>query len=277
MSQYKRPIQVRQDDPICSVSALEGTVIGILFEKTGKEIKEAIGRRTTAIDGRVTECESVIGTVREFLKGKETQIKELEEVKTAREDDRKAKMRPHERQIEDVFHRMRMESHDHAMQTEKLIAEKATTFADKFDEHKDNFKAVDEFLEEKYIDDQVELLSTRSMSSGWQGCQGSQGAHGSQGWQGYVGSKKGKGGAEEFSDEEDQALARLNTLKNIVRVYLDRVNRIVILIEQLKEEKRRLSLIERNLDEKRAYKLDLNKLSAFGFEDVDLLAGSVQK
>jgi hypothetical protein len=56
------------------------------------------------------------------------------------------------------------------------------------------------------------------------------------------------------------------------------VNRIVILIEQLKEEKRRLVLIEQGLDEKRPYKLDLNKLSAFGFEEeMNSSAASAQK
>jgi len=44
------------------------------------------------------------------------------------------------------------------------------------------------------------------------------------------------------------------------------------MILQLEEEKRRLSLIARNLDEKRSYKLDLNKLSAFGFEDVETVS-----
>ena len=38
MSEYREPIAIAEDDPICSASALNGTVIGILFEKTGKEI-----------------------------------------------------------------------------------------------------------------------------------------------------------------------------------------------------------------------------------------------
>ena len=39
---------------------------------------------------------------------------------------------------------------------------------------------------------------------------------------------------------------------------------------KLEEEKRRLDLISRNIESDRIYKLDLNKLSAFGFEDIEI-------
>ena len=39
---YKEPIKISANDPICSATALEGTIIGILFDKTGADIQAAI-------------------------------------------------------------------------------------------------------------------------------------------------------------------------------------------------------------------------------------------
>jgi len=266
MSQYKKAIQIRLDDPICSVSAIEGTVIGILFERKGKEIKEAIQKRVVSIDGKVSECEAMVGSVQVFLKDKERQVKELEELHTARADEREAKLRPMEREIKEVCHRMNRVSFEHNTETEKLMAQKATSFVDRFNDYKDRLKKVDEFLEEVHNEERAALLS----NTGAQGCMGSQGACGYQGWQGAVPEKYRPDDAITITEEEDRALSQLSTLRNVVQVYVWRVRKITDLVAELKEEKRRLLLIERNLDAGRVYKLDLNKLSAFGFEDVEV-------
>ena len=73
-----------------------------------------------------------------------------------------------------------------------------------------------------------------------------------------------------LSKKEDKALARLNTLKGMVTDYMMKVQSIQSEIKGLKEEKRRLTLIQRHIIDERFYKLDLNKLSAFGFEAVEL-------
>jgi len=273
---YRRPIQIRSDDPVCSVTTLEGTIVGVLFDKKGSEIREVIGKRVQAINSRIGECEGVISSVRTFLQEKEDQIRLLDDLRIAREDEKNAVTAPMRREIDEICHRMRMKVFEFNSQTEKQIAEKASTFADKFDDYKDKFRAVDKFLDEVFLEEQIASLSARSMASGWTGIQGHQGNCGWQGYQGSVGDS-GRRNAE-LSDEENKALARLNTLRSVVRTYVDRINKIAVMIEQLNEEKRRLLLISDNIDLNRSYKLDLNKLSAFGFEDVIILPeASAQK
>ena len=70
------------------------------------------------------------------------------------------------------------------------------------------------------------------------------------------------------STEEDKALTKMRTLRNLLQKYLNRIETLKDVSRKLKEECRRLKLIAKNIDDDRAYKLDLNKLSAFGFEDM---------
>ena len=42
-------------------------------------------------------------------------------------------------------------------------------------------------------------------------------------------------------------------------------------VDELLRERRNLVLISGNLDPERKYKLDINKLSAFGFEDIEVV------
>jgi hypothetical protein len=247
--------------------------VGILFEKQGSEIKKAVESRIATIDGRIGECQGVIGSVRDFLKTKEEQIKELEELHEDREDEKKAVLRPMERQIEEIEERMREEGYKHNLTTEKLMAERALKFDDRFGEYKDTFKKVDDFLQEVHHEEQVRELWFSAAGSR-RGPAGPQGFEGNQGFQGTTAT--GGGGkilspgvyATSVSSDEDNALARLHTLKSVVRTYVQRVDRIHAMIGQLEEEKRRLQLIARNVVFDRTYKLDINKLSAFGFEDV---------
>jgi hypothetical protein len=275
MSDYKRPIQIRIDDPICSVTAVGGSVIGVLFDKTGLEIRTAIGKRLTIIDSRVSECKGIIGSVKDFLKTKEDQIKELETLRTEREDVKKAILRPMEREIEQICNRICAENFSHNMETEKQIAERAAAFDDRFEEYRGTFKEIDKFLNEVHEEETIYLMGWNGSRGpcgpeGLWGIQGNQGFQGSQGYQ-TTGKQDAERIVRQITAVEEKALARLNTLKSVVRTYTARVNQINAMILQLEEEKRRLSLIARNLDEKRSYKLDLNKLSAFGFEDVETI------
>jgi hypothetical protein len=270
MSDYKRPIQIRIDDPICSVTAVGGSVIGVLFDKTGLEIRTAIGKRLTIIDNRVSECKGIIGSVKDFLKTKEDQIKELETLRTEREDVKKAILRPMEREIEQICNRICAENFSHNMETEKQVAERAAAFDDRFEEYRGTFKEIDKFLDEVHKEETLYCMGWHG-SSGSQGCQGWGGSQGSQGSYESTGKQDAERIVRQITAVEEKALARLNTLKSVVQTYTARVNQINAMILQLEEEKRRLSLIARNLDEKRSYKLDLNKLSAFGFEDVETI------
>lgn len=277
MSNYKQPIQIRIDDPICSVTAIGNSVIGVLFDKPGSEIRTAIRKRISTIDDRVKECSGVIGSVQGFLKTKEDQIKELESLRTAREDEKKAVLRPLERDIEKICNQIREKNFFHNAETEKRVAERAAAFDDRFEDYKNVFKEIDTFLEQEHNENVIYAMSFHGSGGpcgldglqGWEGVQGAQGFQGSQGSWGKASKEDAEGIVREITSDEEKALARLQTLKGVVLTYTGRVNHINAMILRLEEEKRRLSLIERNLDDKRSYKLDLNKLSAFGFEDVE--------
>jgi hypothetical protein len=277
MSNYKQPIQIRIDDPICSVTAIGNSVIGVLFDKPGSEIRTAIRKRIYTIDDRVKECKGVIGSVQGFLKTKEDQIKELESLRTAREDEKKAVLRPLERDIEKICNQIREKNFFHNAETEKRVAERAAAFDDRFEDYKNVFKEIDTFLEQEHNENVIYAMSFHGSGGpcgldglqGWEGVQGAQGFQGSQGSWGKASKEDAEGIVREITSDEEKALARLQTLKGVVLTYTGRVNHINAMILRLEEEKRRLSLIERNLDDKRSYKLDLNKLSAFGFEDVE--------
>lgn len=71
----------------------------------------------------------------------------------------------------------------------------------------------------------------------------------------------------EFStDPGDKAYTRLGALRSLLRKCTKKLRVLKDGINKLKEEKRRLQLTYDNIDIKRDYKLDLNMLSAFGFE-----------
>ena len=54
MLKYSVPLCVSENDPVCSSTALQGTVIGVLFEKTGEDIKGAVDSRVDLIDSEVS-------------------------------------------------------------------------------------------------------------------------------------------------------------------------------------------------------------------------------
>ncbi len=70
-----------------------------------------------------------------------------------------------------------------------------------------------------------------------------------------------------MSTDEDKAVAKLETLRNLLKKNVNKLENLKKGIKKLEDEKRRLVLIMNHLDDERTYKLDLNKLSAFGFED----------
>jgi hypothetical protein len=69
----------------------------------------------------------------------------------------------------------------------------------------------------------------------------------------------------------------MRTLRSIVQKYVDKLSILESAVRALREESRRLSLIKKNVDDRRVYKLDLNKLSAFGFEDIEDLPGTIEE
>jgi len=276
MSEYKDPIQITANDPICSVSALNGTVIGILFEKKGSDIQMAIEKRVKLIDSKTEEYEAVIKDADQFLRKKEKEIEELDEVYRARSDKKRSEMKPFERELEDIKKKM-----DHSVfvfdkETEKTVAQKAVGFEEGFEKFEKTFDEIDNLLDMEKRKSAIILKSMGNTGIGTTGSRGSLGIQRDMGSPGDTGSEgiytiTSGVSINNNASNEDKALARLNTLREIVREYTGKIQRIMAKINELKEEKRRLSLISQHVSKDREYKLDLNKLSAFGFEDIEVV------
>ena len=270
MAEYREPIRVAGDDPLCTATALNGTVIGILFEKTGKELKTAIQSRIVNIDTQIGKHKAVVGEVTEFLSRKEIEIEELDRFYSERQDGKKEKLLPLQREMATVQKRMTDMSMDFERETEKLLGGKAVNFEKDFDAVQESLKRIDQYVQEERWSAKKLLRSSSMGYTGSQGCQGPNGYVGVAGTPGVYASisKDDSDEVDDLTEEENRALARLNSLKQLVRSYADKTQRILGEVERLGEEKRRLRLIHDNLMDDRTYKLDLNKLSAFGFEDV---------
>jgi len=276
MSEYKAPIRISNDDPVCSATALQGTVIGILFEKTGDEIKKAIDKSAVTIDGEIEKHQKTINEAKGFLETKTKELKVIDEVYEERKNHKKAKLQPFYRKIDELKCQITNTGREVDLETDKIVAERACKFQDKFEDYKPILMRLDEFLKNLNYSTSSSSSSSASSESPWFAPAGS-GPEGVQGCQGSIGGTMAPGvyysttgEACEISEDEENALARLNTLRRIVAHYTSAVNQIKRAIECLKEERRRLILIKKHIGD-RTYKLDLNKLSAFGFEDVEIV------
>jgi len=285
---YRSPIRVGADDAICSATSMNGTIIGVLFEKKGSEIKKALSARLEVINAKIAEYDCAIANVDEFITEKRAILKELDEYYQERCDTKDTELRPYHKEVDEItkkyfrdFENITQKCEDIVLdldtQTNKEIEKKAIRFEKNFDEFSDELKEFDEFIKED--DDPV-----RGIGYGDTGLHGPCGATGIQGITGIQGLKGdiyssgniGIGGKPPekllniSSRLEDRAVTRMNTLRNILENYVTEVRKIKNKIVVLENEKRRLLLMKNNINDDRDYKLDLNKLSAFGFEDIEI-------
>jgi uncharacterized protein YoxC len=285
MSEYKEPIRISATDPICSATALEGTIIGILFDKTGEDIQTAIDRRTSSIDRKITDLQESIKDADSFVESKGKELEKLDDLYDDRADEKKAKLDPLYRKSRDISKEIQDAEYSFNKETEKIIAGKTVTFEEGFDKIEDKLTKVDDLIEKE--------KKTRGAGGGSGRLMGrsypvpgvycntidSDSISTNSGTSIYTVTSNANTGigvndpsaSLDITQQEDRALARLNTLKQKIREYTGKIERIRDWIKELQEEKRRLILIRNNLDPKRSYKLDLNKLSAFGFEDVEVV------
>jgi hypothetical protein len=286
---YKRPVAIHSDDPLCTATSLEGTVIGILFEKTGAEIKKAVESRIPSIDNEIARCVSTIKDMDEFLKGKNEEIKEIDKLYTERSDAREATAKPFNDDISVIVKKRDNIIFTFDKETDKKVASKATVFEEGFDKYNDSLKSIDEIMKE--------LDSEGRVGLGMQGPSGTTGVSGSSGriysTPGVYArtindsssneintdnidgeSIRGIGFGDKLkelklTEKETEAMSRLSTLRALVNNYSWKILKIKDRIKFLESEKRRLVLILKHIGEDRTYKLDMNKLSALGFEDVE--------
>jgi len=284
MGEYIPQIQISANDPVCSTSSLEGTIIGILFDKKGHEIKDAINVRGALIEEKIAEFKLMAEKTESFIVEKRQILKELDNLYQERLDEKRAFLIPYKRELEDITKRAEDKVSDFDRETLKRLGERAVVFEKGFEDFKCNFQELDDFLKkEKDVIPEVfcDFDNGEDCIRGISGMKGDPGMKGDSGlYTQAMGIRKtgnlGIGNIspekilELMTEDEDKAIARLKTLQNLLKVNVDKLESLKFGIKKLKDEHRRLLLILRNIDSERTYKLDLNKLSAFGFEDLEI-------
>lgn len=189
----------------------------------------------------------------------------LDELYQSRRDEKEAQARPFRRQIEEVHKTWNDKEFEFNRETERQVGERAVVFEKGFDEFEDKFSDIDELAEEvdglSYMDgmDSTNVMVAAAPAAG-----------ASMNMMRVSNSRKGA--VRDISDdllptEQDKALSRINTLKYKVADYRQKVSTIKGRIKTLEKEISELTLIRRHLKEEKEYTLDLERLSALGFEE----------
>jgi hypothetical protein len=286
MKEYKPQLRI-SDGPLsnlCSATALGNTVIGILFEKKGTEVKKALSARIKAIDDKIEQYQTVAVKIEDFIDKKRAVLKDLDLFYQGKCDDRQALIAPFKREVEEIAKKCCNIVFDHDKKVLKDLSKKAVTFEDGFEQFKPNFDELDEFLKKE--ENTVSEIQGERGYYGPQGVTGIQGTTGMQGLKGEFYSPnlstdflekpdepiRGIGfgdNIDDITEEENSAMAKMTTLRNLLQKYMNRIESLKKCIKRLNQEKRCLILVLNNVNDERDYKLDLNKLSAFGFEDLE--------
>lgn len=283
MNTYRKNLSHMGDSILTSVTTVGNTVVGILFDKTGAEIREAILARIVMIDLAIAEQRLKIEPVKNFLKEKEEFLLTIKEVEDQRELQRDDLCRPFEDQLEslrkkyckqaDEIHTKRTEaSNTFDRETKKTLNDMVGQFREGWREWNDVL--TEQLRETKLGRWEIEApyrcsssisshsLSTQNSaprpplcSSSSKSCSSNTPRVPSD----YVLTSR-VNATVQVSDE----LARvIEVCRKTFRIYRDK-------IEEYEIEKRSLQVMARNIDPDRSYKLTLNQLSAFGFEDMQI-------
>jgi hypothetical protein len=270
MSEYKPHLRNSADD-FFAASSLGNTVIGVLFDKTGLEIKSAITTRLDSIASKITDYSSISSKIEKFIDDKKEVLKEYDIFYQTRIDEREALLIPYRRNIEEIIKKCKDSTYAFDRDSYKQMSHKAVIFEKGFDQAEVNFKEVDEFL--KSEEDIVKAVMEASRGSGYSGMSGYSGISGKSGYSGTGGTSGEKEDLEDAVHNysptiEDEAFSKMWTMRSLLNKYMDKLEMIKGVINKLKLEQRRLALVMKNIVDDRSYKLDLIKLSAFGFEDI---------
>jgi hypothetical protein len=271
MSEYKPHLRNSADD-FFAASSLGNTVIGVLFDKTGLEIKSAITTRLDSIVSKIMDYSSISSKIEKFIDDKKEVLKEYDIFYQARIDEREALLIPYRRSIEEILKKCKDSTYTFDRESYKQMSHKAVTFEKGFDQAEVNFKEVDEFLKSEEDIVKAVMEASKERGSRYSGIS----ASGYSGMSGYSGTGGTTGKKEDLEDAvhsysptiEDEAFSKMWTMRGLLSKYMDKLEMIKSVINKLKLEQRRLALVMKNIVDDRSYKLDLIKLSAFGFEDI---------
>lgn len=240
--------------------SLEGTVIGLLFSKTGVEIRKAVAGKIGTLANEVTELKESIRDVDEFLENKEDELEELNVLYAERHDEKDAQSRPFRRQIGEVQKAWGDKEFEFNRETERLVGEKAVVFEEGFKDFSERFAEIDELAEE--VEDTNTIMFAQSAGAIVDGMTLT-----NSGNAGIGTSKVIRSVSDDFlPTEQDKAAARLATLRGKVVTYRNKIALVKGRIDVLEDEVDELRLVSRHLKDEREYTLDIDRLSALGFE-----------
>lgn len=248
--------------------SLDGTVVGLLFSKTGSEVREAVTTKIKTLDDEVSELKDSIHDVDEFLESKKDELEELDGLYSERQDSKDAQARPFRRQVDDVCKAWGDKEFEFNRETERLVGEQAVTLEDGFRDFSAKFAELDDIAEEinDVASDSV-MFSQEAPVGVMFDVAGAGGMESNSRSMRRVTSAGASTNAQFLlPTEQDKAAARLNTLRSKVHTYRNKVVLIQGRISVLEKESDELKLISCHLKDEREYTLDLDRLSALGFE-----------
>jgi len=252
---YREPIKIFSDDILCNATSLEGTVIGILFEKSGEEIQSAANARLNSIEGELAKIVSKIVPITRFLKSKDALLAEIEDFETKREDLCTDQTRSIVEQLDKLHLDLKNKKTKIRAETHDKLEIKRVEFDKGWDGFEEEIKdIVKEEKEKKWETANTSisgLISTDSCSTS------------------SVGVSNATFCSSTFTPVNwDLQITISDDLHERIQNYRKYFNSLKDRIEVLESEKRKLSMILRNITADRKYKLTLAQLSAFGFEDI---------
>jgi len=281
---YEKPLSVYSDDPVCSATTLGNTVVGILFDKTGAQIRQALEARIAAVREEEEKYRGLAEPLRKLLKKKEEEIvaaetreKERARLRTsaleadrdklaAAREKREEILRAEDKKVDKAAKALdrAAEKFDEETTAELELFEKS--FREGWGEIEEGCEAIRSFESEKRWEQPEE--KTRTCSSSMSSC--SKGASSGRGEsRESLSSADYNSGVRSRTSEGEKLLSVSGRLREIYSRHLTLFEKAKARADELRNERRKLELISRNVDDERAYKLDMNKLSAFGFESIE--------
>lgn len=267
---YKDVIKVDANDPLLSATSLEGTVIGILFEKSGEEIKSAIAKRISLIDKEIQKKSDMISPIRDFLMEKTRLISEIEVYENDRDVEKTEKLKPLNKKLEDmrdaikqVENDLRSESKDFDSKTMKQLRSELKVFNNGWEEIDSKLVDLEKKHEEetwKFLENMTPATSTGGAATFTYGLSSSSSSNSTS----SVNWKTARG---EIAVDSPKIAFKL---RQKIDEYKSMFDIIKEKIKNLEMEKRRLNIISRNISSDRKFKLSLVQLSSFGFEDLEV-------